>query len=140
MWVLMCCMESSSVLSFMANIFSQILPGLFGAEARPFLGHRTQYADSNRSSGKIQLVVGFDFGTAFAKVVVAERRRAYAVPFKGLEIHGGSPYLLPTSLSVDDGGQVHLGHVPGARHYRSEERRVGKECVSTCSSRWWPCT
>src|SRR3546814_21087168 len=21
---------------------------------------------------------------------------------------------------------------------RSEERRVGKECVSTCSSRWWP--
>src|SRR3546814_19307397 len=23
--------------------------------------------------------------------------------------------------------------------YRSEERRVGKECVSTCSSRWAPC-
>src|SRR3546814_13228280 len=22
---------------------------------------------------------------------------------------------------------------------RSEERRVGKECVSTCSSRWTPC-
>src|SRR3546814_7954972 len=21
---------------------------------------------------------------------------------------------------------------------RSEERRVGKECVSTCQSRWWP--
>src|SRR3546814_12568012 len=21
---------------------------------------------------------------------------------------------------------------------RSEERRVGKECVSTCGSRWWP--
>src|SRR3546814_16530534 len=25
----------------------------------------------------------------------------------------------------------------GAR--RSEERRVGKECVSTCRSRWWLC-
>src|SRR3546814_19012336 len=25
---------------------------------------------------------------------------------------------------------------PG-RSRRSEERRVGKECVSTCSSRWW---
>src|SRR3546814_9718530 len=25
---------------------------------------------------------------------------------------------------------------PAAR--RSEERRVGKECVSTCRSRWWP--
>src|SRR3546814_12924584 len=23
--------------------------------------------------------------------------------------------------------------------YRSEERRVGKECVSTCRSRWSPC-
>src|SRR3546814_19855422 len=28
--------------------------------------------------------------------------------------------------------------VPEARSYRSEERRVGKECVSTCSSRWSP--
>src|SRR3546814_5269223 len=25
-----------------------------------------------------------------------------------------------------------------ARHGRSEERRVGKECVSTCRSRWSP--
>src|SRR3546814_12579937 len=24
------------------------------------------------------------------------------------------------------------------RSFRSEERRVGKECVSTCRSRWWP--
>src|SRR3546814_17738698 len=24
-------------------------------------------------------------------------------------------------------------------HRRSEERRVGKECVSTCRSRWSPC-
>src|SRR3546814_14693781 len=24
------------------------------------------------------------------------------------------------------------------RQRRSEERRVGKECVSTCRSRWWP--
>src|SRR3546814_13808548 len=23
-------------------------------------------------------------------------------------------------------------------HARSEERRVGKECVSTCRARWWP--
>src|SRR3546814_10968752 len=24
------------------------------------------------------------------------------------------------------------------KRIRSEERRVGKECVSTCKSRWWP--
>src|SRR3546814_16073324 len=27
--------------------------------------------------------------------------------------------------------------VPGMAENRSEERRVGKECVSTCSSGWW---
>src|SRR3546814_11387546 len=26
----------------------------------------------------------------------------------------------------------------GLSHTRSAERRVGKECVSTCRSRWWP--
>src|SRR3546814_16305412 len=33
-------------------------------------------------------------------------------------------YILPTSA--------------GPRTCRSEERRVGKECVRTCRSRWWP--
>src|SRR3546814_19108819 len=28
--------------------------------------------------------------------------------------------------------------VEAALWARSEERRVGKECVSTCRSRWWP--
>src|SRR3546814_16865179 len=27
---------------------------------------------------------------------------------------------------------------PGAEVVRSEERRVGKECVGTCRYRWWP--
>src|SRR3546814_20481901 len=31
--------------------------------------------------------------------------------------------------------RISLG-VPGVDFERSEERRVGKECVSTCSSRW----
>src|SRR3546814_17518727 len=43
--------------------------------------------------------------------------------------------------------QADFGHAPGARGEpghgagavgRSEERRVGKECVSTCRSRWSP--
>src|SRR3546814_2966930 len=48
----------------------------------------------------------------------------------------------------DDGGAVALLQQPGiaedekgaAEHEadRSEERRVGKECVSTCRSRWSP--
>src|SRR3546814_8087159 len=31
-----------------------------------------------------------------------------------------------------------LDHPDRVRTIRSEERRVGKECVSTCSSRWSP--
>src|SRR3546814_14549153 len=37
---------------------------------------------------------------------------------------------------VIDGIAHALRHQPA--HDRSEERRVGKECVSTCSSRWSP--
>src|SRR3546814_7250680 len=33
----------------------------------------------------------------------------------------------------------YVGRLPeAALHQRSEERRVGKECVSTCRSRWSP--
>src|SRR3546814_13907801 len=31
-----------------------------------------------------------------------------------------------------------IGHFGGDAEFRSEERRVGKECVSTCRSRWSP--
>src|SRR3546814_5034034 len=43
-----------------------------------------------------------------------------------------------------DAGQDARAHQKGADHrhgkgdHRSEERRVGKECVSTCRSRWSP--
>src|SRR3546814_10443096 len=35
-------------------------------------------------------------------------------------------------------GQVHLVGVDDDDEVRSEERRVGNECVSTCRSRWSP--
>src|SRR3546814_3127498 len=45
---------------------------------------------------------------------------------------------------TDRAGESHLvleetaDAVPGEALVRSEERRVGKECVSTCRSRWSP--
>src|SRR3546814_3336098 len=44
----------------------------------------------------------------------------------------GAPLVLPTEEREEDGDDVVVGVV------RSEERRVGKECVSTCRSRWSP--
>src|SRR3546814_15372761 len=55
-----------------------------------------------------------------------------------------------TSVPFDSGGEEYRaravwgqtfsrGHILLAADYsRSEERRVGKECVSTCRSRWSP--
>src|SRR3546814_9784191 len=37
-----------------------------------------------------------------------------------------------------DAGRAVRGHAAADRQLRSEERRVGKECVSTCRSRWSP--
>src|SRR3546814_3225160 len=60
--------------------------------------------------------------------------------------------LLSNAIKYTDSGSILLGarrrgetlgieiHDTGpgiaAEHHRSEERRVGKECVSTCRSRW----
>src|SRR3546814_10044235 len=45
--------------------------------------------------------------------------------------------LLPGLAQLHAQGRILLEQRQG-RNGRSEERRVGKECVSTCRSRWWP--
>src|SRR3546814_13394382 len=50
--------------------------------------------------------------------------------------HPEAAHLL-LALGVGAVGHRHLA-VGGAQDGRSEERRVGKECVSTCKSRWSP--
>src|SRR3546814_14223487 len=40
----------------------------------------------------------------------------------------------PTTMRITIDGQL----APGVTAKRSEERRVGKECVSTCKVRWSP--
>src|SRR3546814_12057322 len=39
---------------------------------------------------------------------------------------------------ADSAALVVVTNAEGAAKLRSEERRVGKECVSTCSTRWSP--
>src|SRR3546814_1609537 len=63
-----------------------------------------------------------------------------------LDYQGGKPPLdtvrfVPTSGAQSQyeslkSGQIDMTYI--LRDERSEERRVGKECVSTCRSRWWP--
>src|SRR3546814_11946069 len=43
-------------------------------------------------------------------------------------------HLEDAGVPIDDATDADIG-----RRRRSEERRVGKECVSQCRSRWSPC-
>src|SRR3546814_4217268 len=54
-----------------------------------------------------------------------------------IEPVGGQGWVLVAVGQVEHAGTEQR---PVARESdaRSEERRVGKECVSTCRSRWWP--
>src|SRR3546814_5271225 len=47
--------------------------------------------------------------------------------------------VVGAGLLLADRPPARVGRVPGEPgEQRSEERRVGKECVSTCRSRWSP--
>src|SRR3546814_19410744 len=62
-------------------------------------------------------------GLAEAYSAAARRRSGRGATRSGMQsVKGSSPCIGAAALAVD----------------RSEERRVGKECVSTCSSRWAP--
>src|SRR3546814_9692028 len=58
-----------------------------------------------------------------------------------LHFHTEAPHQRHTEINVRlrDQFALDLDHqIVLAREQRSEERRVGKECVSTCRSRWSP--
>src|SRR3546814_15703350 len=64
-----------------------------------------------------------------------------------LNLEGGSaaPRIMrPRRLSLSELGDINVDHLVDVREPlafasgRSEARRVGKECVSTCRSRWSP--
>src|SRR3546814_20470665 len=58
-------------------------------------------------------------------------RKTFSVSWQGmLTVPAAGDYLFQL--------ETRRGCTAGGRETRSEERRVGKECVSTYSSRWWP--
>src|SRR3546814_18250048 len=87
------------------------------------------------------------------EVVVIDPRKAWASAerFPGVRLVDDWPDAAMTALAPDHrSAVVLLTHDPklddpalrvalrSPAFYRSEERRVGKECVSTCRSRWAP--
>src|SRR3546814_18927048 len=74
-----------------------------------------------------------------------------AVAGFGATVTIAQPHLLrlaAAAIGAPAGKTPIVGSLPSAprppgndwgRPFRTEERRVGKECVSTCRSRWWTC-
>src|SRR3546814_14091028 len=79
--------------------------------------------------------------------ILIEPTSNFSALLSGTFIHSGgvgSQPELRTPFPGSTTGQNLAGPpIPGTNHYlvggaRSEERRVGKECVCTCRSRWSP--
>src|SRR3546814_11130455 len=90
-------------------------------------------------------VVGLSAGRSFVEIIGDDTAadRLVGTAF-GDHIHagGGDDTLLggggADTLSGDDGADLLSGGAGDDVLLRSEERRVGTECVSTCSLRWCP--
>src|SRR3546814_12542570 len=56
-----------------------------------------------------------------------------------VEMIVAADHMAHAHVVIVDHHREHIGgRAVGAKDDRSEERRVGTECVSTCRSRWWP--
>src|SRR3546814_20239356 len=69
-----------------------------------------------------------------------EEGKIYQRPFGGMmQNMGAGPAAQRTCAAADRTGHAMLHTLyQQSLKYRSAERRVGKECVSTCRSRWSP--
>src|SRR6056297_4216990 len=56
----------------------------------------------------------------------------------GSDVCSSDLYLFADGFHFGTALHIDFTAIFGEWAYRSEERRVGKECVSTCRSRWWP--
>src|SRR3546814_17129260 len=79
----------------------------------------------------VELLKPYGVRVSSQKLDVADRDAVYAWADAVVAEHG------KVNLIFNNAG-VALGTTLEGAEYRSEERRVGKECVSTCRSRWSP--
>src|SRR3546814_14429635 len=90
-------------------------PGLNGVRVDNFgtcLGNRWGIGDKDRDDG--------------VPILIAPKERQMLIA-----TGSGMENILPDDKALEIVQQM-------TPHFRSEERRVGKECVSTCNSRWSP--
>src|SRR3546814_16674224 len=99
---------------------------------------------SDWSSDVCSSDLGLDraIATAFTDLVIdknAAGRVGVGAPFAAPTLFGGTGLIVNQHCGAFDLAQFTLDAIEFvAMVNRSEERRVGKECVSTCRYRGWP--
>src|SRR3546814_14231639 len=80
-------------------------------------------------------IVAFNAGDIVASIITAAFHRTH-LDLRGGEVIPEHLFLVESIGSQLGEGRIGLGFADDTRRLRSEERRVGKECVNTCRSRW----
>src|SRR3546814_11682697 len=91
---------------------------------------------SDVCSSDLLLAAAFDLERGIALHIGAPQHQ-----HSGIEDAEGSALAIVEQPEIGRaklGGGRFVGAARKSAARRSEERRVGKECVSTCRSRWWP--
>src|SRR3546814_16127262 len=76
-----------------------------------------------------------------ARIAVIDQQTALVIVARRNQCRVAMAALPLFAIEIDAqvfGDQYFHGNSRMCALRRSEERRVGKECVSTCRSRWWP--
>src|SRR3546814_12699639 len=81
----------------------------------------------------------FPYTTLFrSDLEIADRGAEAGIPVHKALVAIEQPFLVKIDEYLEHGLREALVHREAFVGPRSEERRVGKECVSTCRSRWSP--
>src|SRR3546814_16038064 len=83
------------------------------------------------------LRLGADIRIEGNTAVITGRERLQAAPIMATDLRA-SASLVIAALAADGETFIDRIYHMDRGYERSEERRVGKECVSTCRSRWSP--
>src|SRR3546814_11125687 len=101
---------------------------------------------SNASDRRLSAAIGYlDPGTRLRdNLKIQAETQVKSLIFEGLRCvgvvaaHKGQEQTFRGREVILSSGAIHSPAMLMRNGIRSEERRVGKECVSTCRSRWWP--
>src|SRR3546814_1214991 len=132
----------SSDLYYRSGLYPAPLPTPLGAEGAGHVAAVGPGVAGFAVGDKVGCAVGLG---AYATHRLVRADQAVRIPdavttqdAAAMMLKGMTACYLAEDIVTLEAGQFALGHAAAGGVGRSEERRVGKECVSTCRSRWSP--